>query len=522
MRVLVAGGSGFVGRHVAEALLEDGHEVLVLDRGRRPAPHGVRRIVGDVVRDPIPHDAVAGADAIVNLVGIKRPDGAHTFEAVHVGVTRKLIEAARAAAVPRFVHVSVVCSRPDAGSPYHDTKWRAEALARDSGLHVTILKPAVIYGAGDDMLTHLVKMIRFVPVFPIVGRGASLLQPVDVRDVARAVKAALERPETAGRTYDVVGPERLTLRRIVRTVADGLGLPLAIVPTPVALMRPMVAIMSALSPAPLSTPAQLRMLQEGLVGDPEPARRELGLEPRAFDASTVRAVEARVPSLFGASLRFVSTDEDRVQLARFVAGAPAALGIVIAAIAGSFLLAALIPSVWYRMAAAGAMLTALSFALVPLPWRALFRPTVHGVALGVASAAALYATGAVVFQLLQSLPWASAQIAALYAWRDAVPRASVFPLLVFIIAAEEIVWRNAVTLPLAARFGPLAGATLGAAGFALAHVAMGVPLLVPVALGAGWFWSALVVRTRSAVPALVSHLLWDLSVLFVFPYTTRP
>ena len=99
-----------------------------------------------------------------------------------------------------------MCSRPDPRSAYHDTKWRAEELVRSSGLDWTILKPAVIYGPGDDMVSHLVKMIRFAPVFPVVGRGDSLLQPVHAGDVAAAVVGALGNDRSIGKAYDVVGP----------------------------------------------------------------------------------------------------------------------------------------------------------------------------------------------------------------------------------------------------------------------------------------------------------------------------
>ena len=125
-----------------------------------------------------------GSDALINLVGIKREEGTQTFARVHVDATRRLLATAKALGLRRFVHVSVVCSRPDARSGYHDTKWRAEQLVRASGLEFTILKPAVVYGPGDDMVTHLVKMIRFAPVFPVVGRGDAILQPVHVQDVA--------------------------------------------------------------------------------------------------------------------------------------------------------------------------------------------------------------------------------------------------------------------------------------------------------------------------------------------------
>jgi membrane protease YdiL (CAAX protease family) len=130
----------------------------------------------------------------------------------------------------------------------------------------------------------------------------------------------------------------------------------------------------------------------------------------------------------------------------------------------------------------------------------------------------LYGIGAVVFHLLQQTAGGAAQIAQIYGWRDTVPRALVIPMLVLIVIAEEVIWRNAVTLPFAARLGAIPGVLLAALAFSSAHVSLGVPVLLLAALGAGAFWSALVVKTRSAIPALVSHVLWDLVVLFVLPY----
>src|SRR5258705_5327411 len=232
MKVAIAGGSGFVGRHVVEALRARGHGVLVLARGRRGVPLGAELLPCDLARDAVPTGALRGCDALVNLAGIKRQDGSQTFEAVHVEATRRLLAACGEAGLRRFVHVSVVCSRPDPRLPYHDTKWRAEESVRASGLDFTILKPAVIYGPGDDMVTHLVRMIRFAPLFPVVGRGDSILQPVDVRDVAEAVAAALGRPRSIGGTYEVVGPDRLPPAEVVRVVANGIGLNVPLLPPP--------------------------------------------------------------------------------------------------------------------------------------------------------------------------------------------------------------------------------------------------------------------------------------------------
>ena len=259
----------------------------------------------DVGFDVLPLEAMRGCDALVNLIGIKREQGTQTFERAHVDVTRHLIGAAKVLGIRRYLQVSVVCSRPDPRSAYHDTKWCAEGLVRSSGLAYTILKPGVIYGPGDDMVTHLVKMIRFAPAFPVVGRGDSLLQPVHARDVSAAVVGALENDRSIGKAYDVVGPERLTLRTVVQTVARGVGLRVWIVGTPIWFQRVAVRLMNTLSRNPLSTPAQLQMLIDGLYGDPAPARDDLGFEPRPFTVDEIRGLAGPIPSLFGVSLRLV-------------------------------------------------------------------------------------------------------------------------------------------------------------------------------------------------------------------------
>ena len=208
----------------------------------------------------VPPSALRGCDAVVNLVGIKREDGTQTFEAVHVEATRHLLEAAATPAIRRFVHVSVVCSRPDAASPYHDTKWRAEELVRASGLDVD--DPAsrrVIYGPGDDMVTHLVKMIRFAPVFPVVGRGR--LAPAAGGRARRgggggggARAAAVGRPHVRRRR----APSGRRSREVVRTVARARACACASCPRRSRSSAWPSALMDALTPRPLSTPRSCR------------------------------------------------------------------------------------------------------------------------------------------------------------------------------------------------------------------------------------------------------------------------
>jgi nucleoside-diphosphate-sugar epimerase len=307
MKVLVAGGSGFLGQHVVSELISRGHRVVVLSRGtRKPIDaEGVECIACDVAAGDLPLDRMRECDALVNLIGIKREVAAQTFARVHVEATKHLIEAAREARLKRFVHVSVIAARPDPCNGYHDTKWQAEKLVRESGLDFTIMKPGVIYGPGDDMITHLVKMIRFCPLFPVVGSGDSILQPVSGRDVARVVAASLERDVSIGKTYEIVGPERMMLRDVVRTVASGTSLNVWIIPTPIWFQRVSVRLMNALVRNPLSTPAQLQMLIDGLSGNPEPVATELGVQTDPFQARTVAELQGSIPPLFGFTLRFI-------------------------------------------------------------------------------------------------------------------------------------------------------------------------------------------------------------------------
>ena len=136
MRVIIAGGTGFLGRHVAGALVAAGHTVLLLARGnvRHRAADGEELLRADVASGALPLEAMRGCRRVVNLIGIKRERGTQTFEPVHVEATRHLIEAAGELGIRRYIQISVVCSRPDPRSAYHDTKWRAEELVRSGGL----------------------------------------------------------------------------------------------------------------------------------------------------------------------------------------------------------------------------------------------------------------------------------------------------------------------------------------------------------------------------------------------------
>lgn len=517
----VAGGSGFIGRHVVHALREAGHAVRVLARGADPREDrpGVEHRATDLGAGPLPEDRLADCDVVVNLVGIKAPRGDNDFERAHVRVVEHLIDAARAAGIERFVHISVAQDE-NATGPYAQTKRVGEQHALDSGLAVTVLRPGLVYGPGDDALRNLVQMVRLAPVV-VVPRGATgPLPAIDVRDVAQAVVATLTRPEAAGQCIDLVGPEVLDLRRLVRRVAQALELPTLIPSLPDLVARLGATAMERLMADPLLSRSQLVMLTRGLPGDPSHAPEHLGLRPRRLDATRIRELAAGVHDRLP-SIRLTTSRAHRQWLADRAGIVPGGLSVFSMAILAMVLmlgLPAVLPDVWVRMAAINGSLTVLLLLLGGRRWAQLLRPTFAGVGIGLASAAGFYVAADLFMAGLRiGLPELAAQVDTVYAWGDTAPLGLRLALLGPIVFGEDLLWRGAFTLPLAARFGAVPGCVLAGAAFAVAHLTTGPPLLWVAALAMGTIWSALAIRTRSLVPVVVSHLVWDLLVMFVLP-----
>lgn len=490
--IAIVGGTGFLGRHVVEALA-----------GARALS---RRTGFDLLRpDP---EALRGCEAVVNLAGIKREEGPQTFRAVHVEAVERLVAAMKAAGVRRLVHVSVVVARPEPGLPYHDTKWKGEEVVRASGLDWTILRPAAIYGRGDDLLSHLSLMIRASPVFPIVGDGSAPMMPVDARDVAAAVAGALREGASVGRTYDVVGGERLTLREVVLRVAEALELPVSIWKTPAGLMKLPVSVMEKTMRRPLSTRAQLAMLVEGLAGDPEPAR-ELGVRPAPFTARRLRPLlpDERPP----VDLRLFSAP----RRAREVP-APAAWGLY--ALAAALMTAGLglLDDRWLGMTVAMGAL--LPLALLFRAARSRLRPTAFRVAAGLAGGVLLYGLTRAGTALL-SLAWPGWESGArsLMAWRGDHSGPFLLATLVPIILSEELLWRGVVLRFAEERWGRPAGLAAGALLYAAAHAVTLNPVLLLAAFCCGLFWGWLFLATDDLTAPFVCHLAWDGAVLFLLP-----
>jgi len=282
MRVAITGGTGFIGGLCAALLRERGDEPVLLSRR-----------TGGAVDDPgALSEAFAGAGAVIHAAGINREIGDQTFERVHVRGTECVLAAARAAGVRRVVLVSFLRARPGTGSPYHESKWRAEELCRAAlDLETVVVKPGVVYGRGDHMLDHLSRAFHTFPVFGLVGFRPRLLRPLAGEDLARVLVAAVRDPRLSGRTFSVLGPETLTLEEAVRRVARATGRDPLFVPLPILVHRAIAAIAERTMKVPLVSRAQLRILREGITEAAGGPIEELpeDLRPRRpFDEASIR------------------------------------------------------------------------------------------------------------------------------------------------------------------------------------------------------------------------------------------
>ncbi|WP_045233983.1 complex I NDUFA9 subunit family protein [Deinococcus pimensis] len=290
MRILVTGGSGFVGRAVVQQLVADGHDVRVGSRGGK-GPTGAPGVPLDITDPASVERAVRHArpDAIVHLVGIIAQKGRQTFERVHVEGTRHVIAAAPAGT--RLIHMSALGAREDSRSRYSSSKARAERLVRESGLPATIFEPSLIFGPGDDFFGRVLKnLVSQAPVVPVIGDGAFPFRPVSVHDVALAFSRALKRPDTAGRTFVLTGPREYRFDELLKLELAALGKRKRLVRVPLALMNLAVPAMRILPNPPITTD-QYAMLVEGNTADPEPARG-------TFDLPMLR-LEDELPVILG-------------------------------------------------------------------------------------------------------------------------------------------------------------------------------------------------------------------------------
>jgi uncharacterized protein YbjT (DUF2867 family) len=288
--VTVIGGTGFLGRQVAGRLRQKGASVRVasrhLDRSRKLFGSDtdlLRSLEVDIHDAGSVRKALAGADAAVNAVSLYVERGSETFQSVHVDAARDVARTAREAGVQRLIHISGIGSDPNSSSNYIKARGQGELAVRDAFPDVTLIRPAVMFGADDAFLRPIVDLLRRLPVYPLFGQGETRLQPAFVEDVAQAIVVATQQPDASGRTFECAGPRIYTYAALLRTIADAMQVRRPLMPMPFAAWHVLAGVAEWL-PRPAITRNQVELMQhDNVAASDTPGFAELGITPHSLE-----------------------------------------------------------------------------------------------------------------------------------------------------------------------------------------------------------------------------------------------
>jgi NADH dehydrogenase len=285
--VTVFGGSGFVGRHLVRRLANDERIVRVAVRDTERAsflrmygqPGQVVLIPAEVTRPESVERAVAGADWVVNLVGILYQRGKRSFQRIHVDGAATVAKAARAAGSKRFVQMSALGADPNSPAEYARTKAGGEEAAKAAFATVSIVRPSVIFGPEDDFFNRFAAMARISPVLPVFP---TRFQPVYVGDVGDAILRLLTDAKTEGNTYELGGPRVVSFREVLELVMQYTGRR-RLMPLPWSLAS-LQAFFLEFLPVPPLTRDQLKLLRrDNVVSAGALTLADLGITPTAVE-----------------------------------------------------------------------------------------------------------------------------------------------------------------------------------------------------------------------------------------------
>lgn len=289
MRIVVAGGTGFIGREVVKRLLERGGDEVVVttrDPGRADPSGGRVQQVQAFAGDPLTlAKAFTRADVVVHCIQfpnhpVEDRSKGRTYMEVDGKGTTVAVAAAKRVGVRRFVYLSGAGAGQGRPQPWFRAKDMAEAAITASGLEHGILRPSWIYGPGDHSMNRFVAFCRSLPVVPVIGNGKTPVNPIHVADVARGVVELVHRPEAADKVFEA-GGERMTMDAVIRTIQDVLRRRRPLVHHPVPLMKLLVLPM-ALLPNPILSPGAVEFIAQEVEIDPRPADEYFGFTPRTL------------------------------------------------------------------------------------------------------------------------------------------------------------------------------------------------------------------------------------------------
>jgi uncharacterized protein YbjT (DUF2867 family) len=286
--IVVTGGSGYVGSHIINKILESGYQVRVMVHNRsRAEKEGrlsglpVELVEGDVTKPETLDRSFQGAQVIIHTVAIAIEKGNNTYDQVNAEGTKNALEAAKRSGVERFINMSQLGAASDLPYRFLASKGKAQEYVRKSGLKWTAFRPSVIWGPEDEFANTFAKLIPLTPIiFPIVDKQARF-EPVWVNDVASSVVKAINDPETIGKEFEIGGPEVLTMEEIERRTLMAVGAKRILVPFPKQILRVIVKLMESTLPSPPVTLSLLELLAVDNVTKDNQIRQFVE-NPRAF------------------------------------------------------------------------------------------------------------------------------------------------------------------------------------------------------------------------------------------------
>lgn len=301
MKIAIFGGTGFVGGHIIRSAVAVGHDVSLLVRSgsehKIPDVRIWRTVPGDLNSDAAIDAAIEGCDAVIYSVGLLKeyPGRGITYENTQYEGVVRVVSAARRHGAKRFILLSANGVKIP-GTPYQETKLRAERHVFESNLDATIFRPSVMFGDPDEKVEIATQLYRDMVASPLPavgffsgvmpGRGQILMSPAFIGDVSRAICNSFEMPSTIGQTYAIGGPEILSWSEMIRRVATSVGRRKWIVPMPIALMKLAATLFGWLPFFPV-TRDQLTMLAEGNIAGPEALEHLLGQPLTPMDTTSL-------------------------------------------------------------------------------------------------------------------------------------------------------------------------------------------------------------------------------------------
>lgn len=255
-KILVSGGTGFIGQAIVKALSKKGHNIKILSHN----PKNLEVVQGDITKPETLSNVCDGFDIVIQCAQfpghpVENKRKHYTYFEVDALGTENLAKAAKSAGVKYFIYISGAGTDGKKPEPWFKAKWYAEQAIHGTGIPATILRPSWVYGPGDRSLNPIIRALKLCPIFPIIGSGKNHVQPIFVEDLAKIVVACVETASENDRLFDVGGPQEFTMKEMLQVVCETLGKKRILIPIPKALVKFAARFLQLLPTPPLNPKA---------------------------------------------------------------------------------------------------------------------------------------------------------------------------------------------------------------------------------------------------------------------------